>query len=651
MVPTVYARALTRNLTGKSLELRLQKKTPGWLWDSNDTLHSSKQTVNEKGVSIFEITISKSWHNKKGTSSYMAAVAEADNGWFDDTSKRNFTVGTNLEFMSFVTETPPAATGKVLTKIGKSGVGSGKTKCERCKKFTEADFKKIFPDVTALFQKGNNSLNSTTIKDFSDELNKAFDEFGIDNCNRKLHFLTQVACETGDFLRIDENLNYSGTSFRNSNWPKSNHPKLYEANAEKTYANKPEVLANYVYRNSGENGDEASSDGYRYRGRGLIQLTYKKNYQLFENYLVEKDKIAKNTIMDNPDLLLSNLGYLVRSAAWFWKYGKSGNGTDRLNINNLADAGNLTKITLWTHGGTSTVPKRAKKYDQLKKIYDLGLCDFFMNYLAKDYAIDYHIKPNIIEKHIPKGKKEDEIFQYRYYYHDENGTEYFLCAVMGYLTQKWLKGSSNAQTGNDWVKVTVDRVTRYYQKDGTNKCLLITIPGTLEIPGLFSYHKNTSRLCANIDHYAVMLAAIADTRYTDFRFNGATDYQGQGHPSVGHINGKNLDIRYLKTKSPELSIYINTKGGWDVLDLDRHNIFMEKSYDRGFKQFYIMPLKTPFPGETKSGWDQMCETLATSLGKSVEDIKDKIYKHGAPHEHHVHLQNLTLENITTIEKE
>jgi hypothetical protein len=151
----------------------------------------------------------------------------------------------------------------------------------------------------------------------------------------------------------------------------------------------------------------------------------KMTHQLFENYLVEKDKIAKNTIMDNPDLLLSNLGYLVRSAAWFWKYGKCGKGTDRLDISKLADTGNLTKITYWTHGGTSTVPHRAKKYDQFKTKYDLGLCDFFMNYLAKDYAIDYHIKPNnIIEKHVPKGEKKDEIFQYRYYYHDEEGRVY-----------------------------------------------------------------------------------------------------------------------------------------------------------------------------------------------------------------------------------
>lgn len=147
-----------------------------------------------------------------------------------------------------------------------------------------------------------------------------------------------------------------------------------------------------------------------------------------------------------------------------------------------------------------------------------------------------------------------------------------------------------------------------------------------------------------------MLAAMADTKYTDYYFNGYAQFSGTGALGVGHINGINLDIRYLKTKNPDTPIYINTPAGRDVFDLVRYNNFIKMAYNRGFKQFYIMPSKNIISGKTKSGRDTMCETLAVILEKTVEQIESGIYLFGSPHEHHVHLQGFTLEHFTITEK-
>lgn len=640
---TIYAKVVTRNLKQKEIRLKLIHDID---YAIDDTLGTFTTTLNDDGVGIFEIKVEDGWARKNGywqkTIKYYGVISEVGGGAY----KEELTLGKDAAAITFTDKPKNSEEGKVLTKIAKKG-GISKNSCPKCKVFTEKDFKALFPNVKLLFQKGTNELKSTLIKNFVEELNKAFEEFGIDDCNRKLHFLTQAAVETGNFLRIDENLNYSGTSFRNNNWPESNHPKLYEANAKNMYANKPEVLANYVYRNSGENGNEASGDGYKYRGRGLIQLTHKKTYQLFENYLIEKDKIAKNTIMDNPDLLLSNLGYLVRSSTWYWKYGKSANGTDRLDMNKQADKGDISKITYWLHGSRDTVPKRVNKFQELYDNYEMQLCDFHLKTVKATETIDYHILPDKIEKYIPKGVDEVDIFYYRYYYHkdssDTNGT--LLLHAFAYNNKRRLSSSKRAMVS--WKKEGSNFIIQNDTKNqsgvgGLTK--LVKTPKFIDKESIFRYQWNgtTERFSANPDAYAILLAAMADTGYRDLTFNGYTKYNGDGSPSVSHNDGYYVDMRYLNDKKTIERLDLDTTDGWKKFDLKRHNVFVKKLAKRGYTNFIVKPTAENFKEMTKDDIEKD-NGFTYILGKDKPGKPD-------PHYHHIHIQGLKFDQIINKEK-
>ncbi|MEO8254827.1 MAG: hypothetical protein ABI554_10630, partial [Flavobacterium sp.] len=127
----------------------------------------------------------------------------------------------------------------------------GKGKCPKCEALiTAKDFEEMFPDVKQLFNKGTNSLSSTTIDDFLEVLNKTFIEFKINTCTKKAFFLAQISKETGFFSRIDEHLNYTTQEALHNFWMQTSHPKLYSNPSD--YFNNPQKLGNYVYRNGGE---------------------------------------------------------------------------------------------------------------------------------------------------------------------------------------------------------------------------------------------------------------------------------------------------------------------------------------------------------------------------------------------------------------
>lgn len=173
----------------------------------------------------------------------------------------------------------------------------------------------------------------------------------ISVCNLKTplrlaHFLAQCSHESGNWKATTENLNYSAAALQ------SVFRKYFpdEATAAQ-YARKPEMIANKVYANRMSNGDEASGDGWRFRGRGYIQLTGRNNYSLF-NITVRED------ILENPDLVAEK--YPLLSAGWFW---------DSNNLNDLADKGSteedVTAVTKRVNGGTHGLDDRISKF----KIY------------------------------------------------------------------------------------------------------------------------------------------------------------------------------------------------------------------------------------------------------------------------------------------
>lgn len=166
--------------------------------------------------------------------------------------------------------------------------------------------------------------------EFAGPLNAAQMEFGISSKARQASFLSQIAHESGQLRSLQENLNYSADGLMKT-WP-SRFPTREIA---LEYARQPEKIANKVYANRMGNGDEASGDGWRFRGASLIQLTGKDN----------QSACARNfniPLCDVGDWLRTPIG-ASRSAAWFWRTHK---------LNELADKGDQTAIRKVVNGGT-----------------------------------------------------------------------------------------------------------------------------------------------------------------------------------------------------------------------------------------------------------------------------------------------------------
>lgn len=160
-----------------------------------------------------------------------------------------------------------------------------------------------------------------------DPLTAAFARFEINTPERQAAFIGQCAHESANFKTLQENLNYSAKGL-NATWP-SRFPSEAEA---QPYHRQPEKIANKVY--SGRMGNLDEGDGWKYRGRGLIQLTGKDNYRL------ASDALAVDFIAD-PDLVLTK-EYAALTAAWYW---------NKRGLNKEADAKDFTGMTKKINGG------------------------------------------------------------------------------------------------------------------------------------------------------------------------------------------------------------------------------------------------------------------------------------------------------------
>ena len=177
---------------------------------------------------------------------------------------------------------------------------------------------------------------------YVEPLNKVGEHFDLfKNPKRMAAFLAQVAHESGGFNAVQENLNYSAQGLRKT-WPKR-FPTLAIA---QQYARNPQKIANKVYANRMGNGSEASGDGWKFRGRGLIQLTGKDNYTRFAKSIgMTLDEAVK--YLETPE-------GAVASAGWFWD-------ANKLNI--YADKGDFTGLTRRINGGTIGLADRKHHYD------------------------------------------------------------------------------------------------------------------------------------------------------------------------------------------------------------------------------------------------------------------------------------------------
>jgi putative chitinase len=174
-----------------------------------------------------------------------------------------------------------------------------------------------------------------------DELVDVAREFDITNPFRMAHFLAQCAHESGNFKHVRENLNYSEQGLLNV------FPKYFDKNTAKLYARKPEQIANIVYECRLGNGNRNTGDGWKFRGRGFLQLTGLVNYKAFGEFIGVD-------LLTNPDLVATK--YPLTSAAWFfekkglWKICDQG-----------VDEATIVAVTKRVNGGTNGLADRISK--------------------------------------------------------------------------------------------------------------------------------------------------------------------------------------------------------------------------------------------------------------------------------------------------
>ena len=182
-----------------------------------------------------------------------------------------------------------------------------------------------------------------------DALSQLLPDYEINTPQRIAAFMAQCAHESGGFTALKENLNYKAATLRKV-FPKY-FPTDEIANQYASLPNKQEAIANKVYANRMGNGDEASGDGFRYCGRGLIQLTGKDNYSWFAASL--------NITPAEASQYLETFEGAAQSACWFWETN---------NLNKHADAGDIKTMTKIINGGYIGLDDRIAHYEHAKHI-------------------------------------------------------------------------------------------------------------------------------------------------------------------------------------------------------------------------------------------------------------------------------------------
>lgn len=171
-------------------------------------------------------------------------------------------------------------------------------------------------------------------------------KFKIDTPLKLAHFLAQCGHESGGFKLTQENLNYSADGL------KKIFPKYFPGNLSESYARNPEKIAAKVYGGRMGNGSEETKEGWKFRGRGFIQLTGKNNYTEF-------GKAINEDVLSNPDVVASK--YPLLSAAWFFS---------KNCLHKCVDASDatVTSVTKCVNGGTIGLPDRLKHFKEYHKL-------------------------------------------------------------------------------------------------------------------------------------------------------------------------------------------------------------------------------------------------------------------------------------------
>lgn len=198
---------------------------------------------------------------------------------------------------------------------------------------TVEQFKELFP-------------RNTDPQGWVDSMNEVFPTYDINTPQRIAAFLAQCGHESGGWTVFEENLNYSAKGLMGI------FKKYFQTeDLANAYQRQPEKIANRVYANRMGNGPEESGDGFKFRGRGPIQLTGKANYTSFAKDMFENWE----EVVSNPDWVTYDKDFALMSAIWFWN--KNG-------LNKEADAGDIKTMTRKINGGYIGLEDRIKHYNE-----------------------------------------------------------------------------------------------------------------------------------------------------------------------------------------------------------------------------------------------------------------------------------------------
>jgi len=192
--------------------------------------------------------------------------------------------------------------------------------------------------------------NRKRLTEFVATFNKWGERFDIDTPLRVVHFLAQCWHESGALSAVEENMNYSAKRLLQV------FPKYFDANTAQRYAHKPQMIANRVYANRMGNGNEASGDGWRFKGRGIIGTTGRANYK---EYAVSE--FCVGDLMSHPEWLALNPG-AYKSAMFFWWNN---------DCNRWADEDDVDGLTRRINGGYNGLQDRKKYLNSFKEVFGL----------------------------------------------------------------------------------------------------------------------------------------------------------------------------------------------------------------------------------------------------------------------------------------
>ncbi len=592
----ILVKIQTRNLSTKRVKIKVYRMdVQGWLPGGNSRANdnevaSGMVNIDAEGLAFYNFTIPESWADDKTKGDYY---------YFDITEDESG--GTYI-----TTEKPGDKAQNVLKAIPKAGLvgvhnapvgveqggADKKEKCPRCEeKITVAELKEIFTDAT-------DELAGKIVSEF----NLYAIKFKINTCQRKAHFWAQARQESGsDFLGAinGERLNYTAVKLKSGS-PFSyfgKHPEEADLYGRIDKAKNNDALiqkanqvmiANLAYADENRDikyrlGNNQLGDGWRFRGRGILQITGRSNYESQQNIInIVLGKETVNIINENNE---SDTGFSAKQAVvsgladWYNK-----------NCSATADQGNkpanVDRITTIINAATDDASRNNRKsfFNKAKDVFKIKECPFangIVPFIATDMLTYRIYHDHRIEFHIPKLIKKGFEGKYKYLYCDLNKKEHEICIIEFSEINGMGTGLHVSSIPKGYTSTVeyegVDAKTSYQYADGSvitegkkfsqidykiqylptgSKVKVVRMKDSLNydaggIAIKYDFSSSQRRFCGPKE-YAAFIGALAECSFAESMTTTGSAYgDGTCFPSVAHNNGMSIDTSYISNHSKE----------------------------------------------------------------------------------------------------